>query len=461
MAQSAGPEEPSSLLSALCRSLPDLPRPLTTLTLDTNGLLKRFDVFRQFQNGGIRRTGVSKWQKPSMMARRVEDLVFEGFLSHDPAQVDIQTPRDVLSGFNEALTTRVKADADADGWVKFGLTLCREAPDDWQAMSASTFFWSLYVDPYVNEDLSEESMLVIGNAFLFARWKEQLEYQFLGLLLPKHNNASEVLEQIKGYMTTSAQPHEAHVDFERFVEQVLSAQTLAINTELSTAQMRALLRMSPWSGLVPVMDALKKALGDFDPKTKKYKKKLRIASDLLKRRVTPFWYIEPTEEGYRHCMACHGHETKRMKEYRFRLGLLVQCVAPKTFEGEQQQQQQQKRLLSAAVQLVTQRDDIVVSYKGTLSKGLELLSREMLARTPSLQQVVDTQVPVLSKAAADFLSAVWHDLWHRIYESEWVRTLMLVGVASRGGLFLSHQRWFIRALASAVRLVLQELLFLL
>ena len=444
--------EQSKKLGALYGSLPELPLPLATLT--EASMVNPFTIM---QNKAIQRVGASKWQRQSMVTRRAEDFVHELLLRDAAQKVDNQTPTSVLAGLDAVLGPN----AGTDPWAALGHGQCamEEDCEAWQTVSASSFFWDLFVDLHVNEDLDEASMLVIGNAFLFAQWKEQVEYKALGALFGDFTaEAYALLEQIESYLEPESQGLSGEGDFEKFVTRQMPAQTLPVNRAPTQEQIRAMLQISPWCGLMSVLSVLKKSLGEFNRKTGEYKRRLRIASASLKARVAELWFAVPGEAGYDRCLACQHHASKRAKEHRFRLAVLVQCVLPHVAKNTGLIAQE---LQATAKRLVTERDDFVVSYKGTVSKGLEAVSREILAQTPSLQSVLDAQVPVLSHAAVDFLSLAWADLWSRVAGSQVVNTLVLVSLASGGGLFVSHQRWLIRALASVLRLVAQELLHVL
>ena len=433
------------ILDKLRASFPDLPKPLVSLQAQSASTWGSYlNISNHLPNLAVKVTGASKWQTPSLVYRRLDDLALQSLQYMHP-DIRVTRPKDILSAFEKTVSRLNAADKS------FVRDLATRQCSSLEAMSASSFFWQLYVDPHLNEDLSEAGMLTIGNAFLFAQWKEYLEGHALMPLLSHATTPPDLLRLLDTLLnsTFSGSGHAERM-FGMFVKGELPAQLMLFTAALTDAHLLDLLHTTPWCGLFAVLETFRLLVGTSDPHGN-HVRSLRIQSIALRAHVEYLWIDSRKTDGssrYTHRLT---YADRNVNEYRFRLSLLVNYVVPKLPRTSDI-----ARLVATAKLLITQ--DVVVDFNGTASEGLEAFAKEVLKQTPTLKSVLAAQEPVLSQFAADFLEDTWNNISSRVYHSEGLRMLMLVGLSSGTGLFLSKQRQLIVALAHVLRLLIRELL---
>jgi len=452
-------EQVDPLFDRLRPIMPELPSPLTVLTKDNGGIMGYFNLSQAIRNKGITSFGLNKWQKSSFLIRRAEDIAFSfiqmKWNEYGP-YISILTPIQVLSVFNNTL----KRDEVWGGVIS---ALCSDTNlTPLQKRSASSFFWELFMDPYVNESISETALVTIGNAYLFAKWKEEVENITLLKCLPQCTRAIDLLHYLDAYF--NGWEHEAAASqniFKQFCSQSMRIQTIGFNEVLSDDEINALLRTSSWCGLIPVLDSIKLSLSSSSSHppssaaATSQKPKLRIFSKSLSTQLKSLWPLLPGDEAEskKLCLDFQMHRKKGMDEYRMRLAIIAQCIMPYVSSDKQKE----LFIMTEAAMQLASRDDIAINFKGTITSGMDTLTKTLFTKKSMVQGLIAAQIPFISKITADYISGVWQSLWLRIYENPKLRTIIVVIVASRGGFFLSHQKQLIEALAYIIKSLLKEL----
>jgi hypothetical protein len=419
--------------------------------------------YSTIKNNAVIDLGISPWQRLDLVYRRLEEhamwVLKTQWEGHPLLQV--QTPEDVLKEF---YLTLGKTGPSYEPWNTWVSTLAADSPHDnrLKTMSASSFFWALFVDKYLYEDLTEEVKLGIVDAYFFACWKEHVENVTLLELLKQCRTLDNLIQRMQHYLERPEKDDEAvwgGKDFQEFRSSKMSLQnpTVEQGKSLTQDQVLYLLRVSPWCPVHQIMLDIHSFYQTSEKNGKlkvKRKMSLRIHSESLLQHVRLL--MDPTSKaggsitkGESACFELQKHADKRMLEYRFRLALIVTCALPRFSHPTQEAL---KGTVAAARHLMTR--DVTVNFTGTVSNFAEV----MLKQKPVMERVLMGALPLASKVAAEFITQTWLDLWGRIYHNRVTRALILVSVASRGGLFLSQQRALIDTLASMVRFLLQELL---
>lgn len=454
---------PDPILEKLRARLPDMPRPMQTLTDRNDSIMASTQGFYStIKNNAVIDLGISPWQRLDLVYRRLEEhamwLLKTQWEGHPLLQV--QTPKDILKEFDQTLG---QPGAYYEPWNTWVRALAADSPREssLKTMSASSFFWALFVDKYLYEDLTEEVKLGIVDAYFFACWKEHVENVTLLEALKVCQDVDDLKQRMKYYLERPPQDNAAVYDCKDFQEFRTSKMSLQNPTDeqrksLTLDQVLYLLRVSPWCPVRQIMLDIHSFYQTSEKNVKlkvKRKMSLRIHSESLLHHVRVL--MDPTSKmggaitkGESACFELQKHEAKRMHEYRFRLALIVTCALPSFSHPTQEAL---KSTIAAARHLMTH--DVTVNFTGTVSNFAEV----MLKQKPVMERVLMGALPLASKVAAEFITQTWLDLWGRIYHNRVMRALILVSVASRGGLFLSQQRALIDTLASMVRFLLQEL----
>ena len=460
-AQTADP-----VIQKVKEELPDLPKPLEALpTSNTSSTWTSYLDFASMAKEQISNYLVlSKWQRASLIQRRLDDHMLELIQTKLDGQSIVQTltAPNVLNIFKQKIP-------DNNEWkpVIDILVDSAEVLTTLDEMSASSFFWGLYVDPLLNEDLSEHSKLLIGNAFLFALWKEDLEDRVLLTILESKTDApDQLLPTVLTYLGSDiSQKKQMPEVFNNFSKAQLPVQLTTPRSNLSPQDIQQLLITSPWCSIFAVIETLRATLGQ-NKKEAVYERALRIDSASLRGHVHHLFYSTTRDAGYANCQNLLSHEQKRMKESRFKLALIAYCIVQKLPRKLQIDLTSTK---AAAIQLLTH--DCTISFNGTASNGITFLkkqtpelkiimtnlAKEIQTQTPLIKQVLTEQSQVLSEFTANYLNNTFHELWKKIYRSETLRTFVLVSLASGSGLFLSTQQRLIKTLAHLILQVLKEL----
>jgi hypothetical protein len=251
------PRQQSDMLMDIAVLLPDLPLPLHTLPKKSVGRLPTTDaLFQQAKNDMIDSLQLSRWQQPAILLRVLEDYLQQTPLLHGHPLVRVETCATVLKVF----TTTI---AEPSPWHGLVTHLEQDEADALECMSASTFFWTLYMDRYATETLPEESRLVIGNAYLFAQWKEEVENETFLRVLSKNGitTPSSLQFSIDGFLNpTRARLQEAQNYFELFTQGRLSIQRTNFKQYIASGEVQALLQTSPWCGIFAVLDVFKQSM---------------------------------------------------------------------------------------------------------------------------------------------------------------------------------------------------------
>lgn len=446
--------------------MPDPPRPLISLKESARSSAffstEYFSISRALQNSVVNFTGASMWTHPQIAYHLMENMAHEilkdGTHKEDGSQITQATPENTFSMLNAAL----KEDASLlsaiyDTTLQDVLTDSAQPPQNelLYRMSASSFFWGLFADPYVRADLPEDGLLLLGNAFLFARWKEDLECGILLPLLGGCSSGTELMSRLQSYLTFKSEQRKWNT-FSQYslehLDETFKPGMPGARQRINAAAIQEILTWSPWIYLIPVIQALSGVPGRPRPEEGP-----RIKSGLYRACVEWLYFSfkedKTPPDSFARCMLMQGHRTKRLFEWRFKLAIMAQWVLPKASKNTRAK----CSALKQTAMLLIARDNLAIDLTRTGAKQIDKLSDLLLKNAPKLKELMMEAQPALSEVTAEYLSGVWHDMWLKVYRSHTLRMLVLVTLAARGGLFLSAQKQVIDVLVQVVRLTLQAL----
>jgi hypothetical protein len=299
-------------------------------------------------------------------------------------------------------------------------------------MSASTFFWMVYMDGEVSSRLPAPSRLLIGNALLFALWKEETEY-----MLMEHAPVQGLARILPTWLNGAADPHENSLK----VFDLFCRGTLHDYIWETPANFRAVLYASSWSGIFQVCKLLKQLKPPILAENLVLRKQLLLILSLPGDQLEHFIDYD-----------------KRVSETQFKLGLAVVLLAPK---------HEALRALARRVLFNYETID-VESSAGSALKGL-LLMAERLQADGSIKQRVQDEVSrvalqtktqalaqlrapevsdAISSLAAATIAGTVEKLLVHVWESESIRLLIGMLLGARTGFYLSTKPQLINSLSS-------------
>ena len=397
------------------------PAPLKELKVPTsNGWSASLNVIspmvESLRLSALKQLNLEAWQNKTLVQRLVQSEVVDFARQNLPGSVHILSAESVLS---EILA------ADP----RLAIPLSRPRAGIMSHLSASTFFWRLYVDGNLTTRFPTASRLLVGNALLFALWKEEAEFEVMAL--------AGMVENLPLWFGGSTPPrHDNSVKaFDHFCKGTLHDYMWE-----STTNFMSVISASSWSGLFQVCDLLNHAQPPF----------LAQNSDL---RLYVQLLLPRTEEQ----MANFLDFEKRQSEIQYRLGLAVQLLSP---------QYDALRARARRVLLNDTTIDIEESAGDTL-KGLLLMAERVQAETGIKERVLgevsrlarqsktkalaqlrapETADAISTLAAATITGTVERVLTH-VWESESVRLLIGVLLGARTGFYLSTQPQLISSLS--------------
>jgi hypothetical protein len=424
--------------------LPMLPTPLTTASAQgpssDKGILDRMlqNFVSEAKKRYTKQFNMEPWQSKALVMRLLQTEIVAFARQNLQGSVHILTARDVLEKEIALQLPALKLEHNS----AYGAHLAHE--------SASSFFWRLYRDEGLDKLLSLEVRMQIGNALLFADWKETLEYQLMQEL-----GANDLLLKLPPYLGDGFEiiPEECKATFSRFCDETLHAY-LWDEADHMLTHYDALLRISPWCGLFTVMDTLVKV--EPTPHT--------IAQDTLLRLQLTWLKLESNAEQ----LKTFVKYAKREQETQFKLGLAVVLLPPAA-----------EALKLRAQRLLLQDETIDVETSvGYALSGLLLLAERVQADTGIKERVLDEvqrvlletkhqtlrelTAPEVSSAlatlAANTVRETAEKLFHTIWHSDNIQLFITMVLSARTGLFLTSQQWLISALANVLSKTLPRLM---
>jgi hypothetical protein len=277
-------------------------------------------------------------------------------------------------------------------------------PDGLDALSASDLLSMLFFDADFTRIANISFKRLVGNALLWARWKERIEFLTVSTLPPAASSA--LLQQYDVPGGTDL--------FNQFSEGLLPEQKEGIQRNDAQA-LQKFLSVSPWSSMPEIVDAWKRAkdLGTAsiigDPILRKH------WSDIL--NLPNLDTLQSMD--------------RRRRENQYKIGALWQSL-----EGYNQNQAEQLVAYDAIM-------DIRLGANGLQAQAARMLM------DPTLQAQVLAAVPrdKLSTAMADIIGMTGRNLLRRLVQNPTLQLTVALLLSYRAGLYLSAQTSVVRALS--------------
>ena len=352
-----------------------------------------------------------------------------------------------------------------------------------EAMSASSFFKLLFFDKDINKTMNIESKCQLGDALLFALWKESVEY---AIMMEDPSYLSLVIQNpLAKYDPSCSSMEEQRMYFNHFCKGTLPQQIQGVDMDDSSQHLAKLLRISPWCGLhVVIHDSYTTAshwpVSQIKNRQLRHILKKLVANVLDEQTDTNSKLMEYLMLGF----------DKRMLEHQLLLAQVASCLKGVAQEEEEEANDEIKnrfqRLYNQAnalkqCDMIFDSNQSMQSYtkqfKGSINKLLkdprnlamvdqivgkiqeefqthkETFKSMAASQWQSVQNsaVVKEQLPEMaSTAMADILSKTYTKLLHKVIHSEAFMPVVLCMVAYSTGLFAHTQTLLVKALTQII-----------